>query len=345
MLTKVPEDMKIDIANIIKNCPATENTNTTHITKYITVPGKGPIADATFIEIVYKFEKRDSEGLLMNKSERNMPITITQQTAGSLNQKYLEVLTSMKTYEESWLKEVVLASEYYIKFTVLRIKHYLPNMQASKKAITGEEVIFNSVQKAKDLCKIYMGFQADPFIIQYAIDYYKIAIAFVKQIPNPFIKMANIAEFASKEKINISFNLALAYWFIALRTKNPSEESQKMDMCKKYCSEAENMDPKHVKAIALKAKVFVFQDCTEKAKEYLKRLLELDPENEMFKNPKYKSIVESKDGPKKDFYVRYKMLMESEEKEEAKKEVTNKLEKARIDNIDEKAKAVWDEDD
>jgi hypothetical protein len=338
-------DKIIDIKSELLSCPSKEyiGNGENALLKYTKTLGKGLVAGTDFVEAVYKCEERDMEGTLKNKSDRNKPITVTRKTISmALTLEQFTILSSMKAYEECWVQyKNAIGFQVYAKFILLRVKHSMPSLQPSKATLKDEDTIYKTVQAAKEVCSSYMGFQSDIYILQYAVDYYNQLLSYLKQIPAQFSKVPTVAEYLAKEKAKVYFNMALGLFFIAKSTKNLSEIDIKLTACKNACSEAEQLDSKYIKPIALKAKVFVEECHTEKAKEYLVKLKNLDPNNEMFKNSKYTSILEYNEHPKEDPFIRHKKILEMEEQEDIKKEEEFALEKARREAIDEEVKNAW----
>jgi len=52
--------------------------------------------------------------------------------------------------------------------------------------------IIESVKEAKELCKMYMEFQTDIFVVQYALDYYKVILGYINNLPYEISKIPEI---------------------------------------------------------------------------------------------------------------------------------------------------------
>jgi len=65
-------------------------------------------------------------------------------------------------------------------------------------------------------------------------------------------------------------------------TTNKNDVQNKYEQSKKFLNQILESTPTHIKAIALKAKIFIEQGYDEKAKEFLQQLKTLDEQNEVF---------------------------------------------------------------
>ena len=201
--------------------------------------------------------------------------------------------------------------------------------------------IIESVKEAKELCKMYMEFQTDIFVVQYALDYYKVILGYINNLPYEISKIPEIQQFKQKEITNIQFNIALANWFMSKYTTNKNDVQNKYEQSKKFLNQILESTPTHIKAIALKAKIFIEQGYDEKAKEFLQQLKTLDEQNEVFQDPKCMQILNNQ--KPMDFFTRLRRLEEIEESESIKSKDQKDIDKTTYEEIEKQKAEICEE--